>query len=383
MKKIIMVESQEFNSKVKIGAHHYAQLFAKAGYQVLWLSPAYSMLHYVSDYETTKQRKNLNKEKFIEFEPNIFGYSPFTLIPFGKQSIINSEYVAKKYLKTSFPRSIKQILKKNGFDNVDYLWISNLKSFYIKDLINYKYLIHRIADEKSGLPGHFKTLELLEDKLIKESDIVFATSQYLVNKVEKIRNDVKYLPNGVRFNDFNKTDYKMPIEYSDNKRKKCIYVGAIAQWLDNDLITYLLKEMPNIDFYFIGPNHGGVIEKLNEYNNFKYLGRKPYKEIADYLYYSDVAIIPFLVNKLTDAINPVKLFEYLSVGVPTVSTDFMEIRHIDGPFEVAISKEDFKNKIEKSLTMNNSNKLIQFAKENDWEERFKVILNELDVIERI
>ena len=99
MKKIIMVESQEFNSKVKIGAHHYAQLFAKAGYQVLWLSPAYSILHYVSDYETTKQRKNLNKEKFKELETNIFGYSPFTLIPFGKQSFINSEYIAKNYLK--------------------------------------------------------------------------------------------------------------------------------------------------------------------------------------------------------------------------------------------------------------------------------------------
>ncbi|MPN18400.1 hypothetical protein SDC9_165760 [bioreactor metagenome] len=57
------------------------------------------------------------------------------------------------------------------------------------------------------------------------------------------------------------------------------------------------------------------------------------------------------------------------------------MRQIDGPFEVAISKEDFKSKIEKSLMIKGSDKLVKFAMENDWEERFKVILKELQLIE--
>ena len=43
------------------------------------------------------------------------------------------------------------------------------------------------------------------------------------------------------------------------------------------------------------------------------------------LHHFDVCIIPFKRNAITDAVDPVKLYEYLSVGKPVVATTLKEI----------------------------------------------------------
>ena len=40
-KVIIMIENQYFKSDVKIGAYHYAELFADNGDTVIWITPPY------------------------------------------------------------------------------------------------------------------------------------------------------------------------------------------------------------------------------------------------------------------------------------------------------------------------------------------------------
>lgn len=368
-----MVENQEFYSDVKIGAHHYAELFAENGYEVLWLSPAYSLLHYANNFSLTKKRSELNKPERVELKKNIYGYSPFSLIPFIKAAPFNSEFIAKNYLYSSIP-GIRKQLKALGFDEVDILWISNIKMLYMKEFLSYKKLVHRLSDEKTGFKGFYQTLSDMESDLIRESDIVYATAQKLVEKTRRVREDVIYLPNGVNYEDFQKNEYQMPEEFKKyTDKKKCIYIGAIAEWLDKDLIEHTVKTLPDVQFFFIGPNHGGS-DELQQFENVHFLGKRKYSTLPDYLYYSDVAMIPFKINALTDAINPVKLFEYLSVGTPTVTTNFKEVEYIKGPFEVADSKEAFVSCVNKVITESPDKELLRkFAQENDWKGRFKVI----------
>ena len=49
------------------------------------------------------------------------------------------------------------------------------------------------------------------------------------------------------------------------------------------------------------------------------MGEKPYTELTYYLYSFDVCLIPFKVLDLTNATNPVKLYEYLCAGKPVVA----------------------------------------------------------------
>lgn len=378
MKKIIMVENQEFNSSVKIGAHHFAELFAENGYEVLWLSPALSPLHLLKQSSFIKERLTIFKEGKVEFKKNIYGYAPFTILPFINAPILKSKFIGENYLKTSIP-SLKQSLSKIGFGEVDILWISNLKATAISDFVKYDKIVHRLSDEKSGFKNFYDALESMEIDLFKKSNFVFATASKLVEKAQKSREDVTYLPNGVKYNDFQKAGQKVPSEYT-TIHKKCVYVGAVAEWLDMDLIKKLAKEFKEVDFYFIGPNHiGNGIDLFNNYDNLHYLGKKPYQELQSYLEFADIGIIPFIVDKLTDAINPVKLFEYMSCGLPTITTNFHEMSNISGPFKVGITHEDFSKKFSKLLKDSGDKiSLKEFAKNNDWEARFKTILSSIN-----
>lgn len=377
MKKIIMVESQEFFSDVKIGAHHYAERFAENGYEVLWISPAFSPIHKFNRSIKIEERKRLNSSTRIELKKNIYGYSPKVLLPFVGAKIFNSKVVGKIYLYTAIP-SIKSILKKLDFDDVDILWVSNIKMYYLKEIVKYKKLVHRIADDKRGFNNFFKTLENFELDLVKSADILYATSHKLIEKFEGDRKDIKYLPNGVNFDDFKGSNYECPKDIEDIKDNKiCIYIGAIAEWLDFEKMKYVINNMKNIEFVFIGPKHTDFSE-IERYTNVRYLGKKPYKDLIRYLKYANVAWIPFVINDLTDAINPVKLYEYLAAGVPTVTTNFKEMEYIEGPFEICSNEEEIINSINKCVSgFYDISDIINYAKENTWDKRFNQIISDI------
>lgn len=378
LKKLVMVENQEFHSPLKIGAHHYAELFARNGYEVLWLSPAYSPLHYLKDKELVRKRRPLHADRRIKLAENIYGYAPFTFMPFANVPFFRSRWTGDHYLATARP-GIAKALERIGFGDVDILWISNIKAVPIKKYLRYKTLIYRLADEKTGFKNYYRTLVDLESELMQECDILFATARALVDKAKQFRDDVIYLPNGVNSADFETEDAAAPPEWPAFKGKKvCLYIGAIAEWIDRPLVSYLLKQFPNVAFVFIGPDHGGL-NGLESFANLHLLGKRDYRTLPNYLAHSDAAIIPFEINKLTDAISPVKLFEYMAAGCPTVTTGFKEVRQMRGPFDVATGKEGFAAAVYRALnTPRDTFALKAFAKRNDWSARFSAIIRELD-----
>lgn len=50
------------------------------------------------------------------------------------------------------------------------------------------------------------------------------------------------------------------------------------------------------------------------------LGARPFEEVPAYLQHSDVLVVPHVVSSFTESLDPLKLYEYLAVGRPVVST---------------------------------------------------------------
>ena len=95
-----------------------------------------------------------------------------------------------------------------------------------------------------------------------------------------------------------------------------------------------------------------------------------------FLYHFDVCTIPFKVNELTEATNPVKVYEYLSAGKPVVVTKLPELEEFSPFIYIAENHDDFIDKLEIALNEKDDDlkkKRVYFAKENSWGQRFSKI----------
>ena len=97
----------------------------------------------------------------------------------------------------------------------------------------------------------------------------------------------------------------------------------------------------------------------------------------------DVCTIPFVKNEITEAVSPVKLFEYMASKHPIVTIDLTECQKYKSVI-TATNKEDFLQQIEKALKLQNNinylNLLQKEMLENTWEHRVEQIMKYLNEV---
>ena len=83
--------------------------------------------------------------------------------------------------------------------------------------------------------------------------------------------------------------------------------------------------------------------------NVYWLGFKPYEQIPAYGSAFDIALMPWLDNEWIRHSNPIKLKEYLALGLPIISTNFPEAQHYADVINIARDSEDFVEQIRLAL----------------------------------
>lgn len=380
-KKILMAEMLEFESEYRVGSHHYAKLFSDNGYEVLWLGPIFNQLYSIKDKDMYKKRYENSGNLIHKKQANIFSYSPYSYYLYGNYIGFRSIIANELSIRVTKP-NIAKVLERNNFLEVDILWITNVKYKPLIDIVKYKKLVYRCSDDIAGFDNCCNSMLELEKDIILKSDVTFVTAYDLLEKKAKLGGNIKYLPNGVELGNFIRASYNMPNEFINDDKKKCIYIGAIEKWFDVDLIYECCNSLKDINFYLIGPIKTDL-QKISNLKNAFILGPKDYNNIPNYIYYSDVALIPFKINDLTNSITPIKLFEYMSLGKEVVSTAFKEMNNIDSPALIAENSSEFIENIKFALNNKNKEKKIIYSKNNTWESRFKKVINMVDGYESI
>lgn len=162
-------------------------------------------------------------------------------------------------------------------------------------------------------------IEKNEKELVKRSDLIFATSQVLKRKIETTGGQGKTFlsRNGFR------CEYIYPPQAAKKKNNyKIGYIGTIAEWMDFELLQANLNDNAKVEYHLIGPVHRTqvpdssriILEGTVEHGQL-------YKKIKDY----DCLIMPFIVNDIVRAVDPVKLYEYISMGKCVISVWYKEI----------------------------------------------------------
>jgi len=103
------------------------------------------------------------------------------------------------------------------------------------------------------------------------------------------------------------------------------YVGALDFWFDIEAIEQAASRHPDWRFVLVGRIEQESIRSLARFPHVEFRGEVPHADLHRHLAEFDIALIPFLRNKLTLGTNPIKVYEYFSHGLPVVSTRLPEM----------------------------------------------------------
>ena len=178
-----------------------------------------------------------------------------------------------------------------------------------------------------------------EGLLMQHSQAVVVCSPDL-ERSRGSRRHVELIPNGVDVALF-RTPRPRPASLPT--APVALYVGTLhEERIDIPLVLDLASARPDIQIVLVGPNSlpHEVTARLEQVRNVRLLGPQPYDRIPAFMQHADLVIIPHLVNAFTESLDPIKAYECLAAGRPTVATPVAGFRHL-GPPIITADREQF------------------------------------------
>ena len=226
---------------------------------------------------------------------------------------------------------------------------------YLLDSFRAEKTLYYCVDDHANFSGYNAEQVLREEAdLCRRSDLVVTTSSVLQETKAPLNPNTMLVTHGVDYEHFSKAlgnNLPTPPDIADIPHPRLGFFGLIRDWVDLDLLASVAAMRPEWHIVMIGDADSNVgLEKYLPIPNMHFLGRKPYADLPAYCTQFDVGLIPFKVNDLTRAVNPIKLREYLAAGLPVISTPMVEVERYRGTIEIADTPETFAAVADKCLT---------------------------------
>ena len=400
----------------KVYAYIIANYIDKISFRVV-----FNKKHYV---KIIRNILNSNYDRVILWRSS-FGYNvPLFQRPQHIANNLSKQNCLVFYEVTSMTDKVKTIKKLNenlylfNFNNIalnkilmEELTSTNVKKYIqlystdwklsVLDNQNYinkgfKFVYEYIDDINPVLTGTSRIPKNIAEKY----DFVMKTIEniYVVVTAEAIKQDVVskrgeenlvLACNGVDYNFYKDIDEKFEFDEDFKKvlkeNKPIIgYYGALATWFDYELVKKLAEERKDYNIVFLGIKYDDSYDKANleKYKNIHFLGSRNYSVLKNYAKKFNVCTIPFVINSITEATSPVKLFEYMALQKPIVTTDMNECRKYKSVM-ISHNEKEYIELIDKAVEISynlEANKeymklLNEEALENDWSKKSEAIIN--------
>ena len=347
-----------------------AESLVKQGYQVVYVNPTI-------EYTTG------NKDEIISIQANGVWIST-----------IRSQYRRKKFYigVAGFPGKIAEEIAKlleefitNKFYSSAVIVIGQPSWWPLAERMQGNQLLFDCMDFHAGFQEIDSLTVTNEKSLDIASDTIVVTSDFLRNSKSdhlNISKSIAVIRNGVDTGHF-KSDL--------NSVSKGVvgYFGALAEWFDIDLVKYLVEARPGIRFEFIGLiSNRNIVDELGNYPNVFFHGEVPNNELPERASTWRAGLIPFKRSQLILSTNPVKMYEYSAMGIPTIATQIPEVEmassEVNGIY-ASSSYEDFIQKLDLALELSvlDRGRLISWSKNHDWSKRAEELMSHASVVPKV
>jgi glycosyltransferase involved in cell wall biosynthesis len=211
--------------------------------------------------------------------------------------------------------------------------------------------VYEVRDDYAGFALDERAagrLARAHERMLRESDGVWAISQALVDDIRPVRADVERTYVGVECDEFARATWEgAPPSLRELPRPRIGLVGNLNDRVDWDLIEGLARRRPDWHVALVGPVYHArretneAIERLQRLPNVVYVGSVARTQLPATMAALDVGLIPYRITQATSRINPLKLYQYLATGIPVVATPIAAIAEVNGAASIASTLDDF------------------------------------------
>lgn len=209
-----------------------------------------------------------------------------------------------------------------------------------------------------------------EEEFSRKADAIICSSDFLLQGKLPLNAKSYVVKNGVNFPLFSRYAKTEPYE---RERKKVGFIGSLDPRFDIDTVEYAVQQLPDFDFEFTGDMRNEQMRnRLKRYPNVYFFDPLLPEQVPPLLKRYDLGIIPYLQNEVNKNIYPLKINEFLAVGVPVVMTAFADLPDFGGLVTTAATKEDFVSGLLAESSSDSKARIsqrIMLAGTNSWEER--------------
>ena len=303
-------------------------------------------------------------------------YSPFTLP-------VNHISWARPFNETVLRFQIRRMMRKLHMKS-PVVWVVCPAACDSAIKMKKAKLVYQRTDRFEDDPNVDRDTILAYDRKLKAAaDVTVYVNRSLYDQEADQCKKALFLDHGVDYEMFATAELAsdVPADIADIKKPVVGYFGALdGHKLDTGFLEAVADRLPNISFVFIGKPSLDC-SQLSARKNVWMLGQKTYEEIPHYGKCFDVAILPWRVNKWTEAANPIKLKEYLALGKPIVSTPaFTELQEYCDVVYEAGTPEEFAECIEKAYSEDSPDLVAKRrgkVARASWDSKAELVLGEL------
>ena len=252
--------------------------------------------------------------------------------------------------------------------------------------IPYDKLVYEYIDDLSLIYYYTGEMRKKHYELIQTADLTVCTARALLEDAKPFARKVLLSPNAGDYDFFhdNRNCAMEPSLPQKIKPYQCVlgYYGCLATWFDYDLVIEVAKRRPDWCFVLVGYCFDGTISRLQEakMDNIILYPAQPYQKLPSFIAGFDIQTIPFVINDITNATSPVKLFEYMAAGKPILTSALPECLQYRS-VSIYQNADDFIEKAEHLMKIRQDadyiDQMDEEARNNTWKSRINEILNAL------
>lgn len=235
-------------------------------------------------------------------------------------------------------------------------------------------VLYNRSDRHSAFPeADTAFIEALEQRMLAGADHVLYCSHELMEAEAGVAGERAYfLDHGVDFAHFQRRPVSaQPADLRRIPRPRIGFFGGLDDYIiDFGLLERVARDLPDAHLVLVGDATCSM-ERLTRLPNVHWLGYRDYDTIPSYGSGFDVALMPWLDNDWIRHANPIKLKEYLALGLPVVSTEFPEGRRYGQWLRLASDADAFVAAVRDCLSAEDHRPAARRAAVDDasWEGR--------------